>query len=554
MVAVGWSTETNTVNAMINMAATHNLGLAYLALDNILQNKESQFLDFVSSLQASPEHHPILESTVLNMNRGALLLQKGKTDEAILGLKAIMGISCDDEGLGESDDLSTAVSSHQKDACLLMEQNVAIAKGARDSNEDISSGITVQGHTESELLNDDAQQLSEIVETEGESLLSIELENSTNETLTESTVTSGSLGVDIDTQTSELDSSQLPPKDKVGSSIKHPATWGVRTTGFARKSSPELENALAALEQAAKEGSQRPRLLLALAKARSSVGDVPGAIDATLNAIDAASSVEETDAMTTYLESLMNKLAGGHSDEEFMVRDNQPSGSDSSNAYRDRTVSELEMKLEIEKLKYRGELLCLLSVMLCCISSFCFFLTAVLEQEHALKYQEMRLGGGHNPADFGAIRQAIDYSRGSSHVSPDSISGNYRTIDDVDTQELKQIFVEKIDTENLKAVDLGDAESIESGALEADTSPGKLALAIDEAGADGAEPTEHDSPKAESSEDTAVATEEVGDEDVTRDAAGEEVAVNQTTPALEPMAITLPSLFDPPLNPSTEIS
>jgi hypothetical protein len=72
----------------------------------------------------------------------------------------------------------------------------------------------------------------------------------------------------------------------------------------------DMQSALVALEKAAMTGTQRTRLLLALARARSLAGDLSGAVDASLKAIDVATSEEERESSTTYLESLMEKLAG----------------------------------------------------------------------------------------------------------------------------------------------------------------------------------------------------------------------------------------------------
>ena len=72
-----------------------------------------------------------------------------------------------------------------------------------------------------------------------------------------------------------------------------------------------LRTAIAALEKAATSPGGRggAHLFLALARARCSSGDPSGTVEAALGAISAAATREEADAATSYLESLMERMA-----------------------------------------------------------------------------------------------------------------------------------------------------------------------------------------------------------------------------------------------------
>jgi len=175
-----------------------------------------------------------------------------------------------------------------------------------------------------------------------------------------------------------------------------------------------MQNALMALEKAAGgEGPQRTRLLLALARARSSAGDDASAVDAALKAIGASTSQEETEAATLYLESLMDKMAAssdsggaGEDEKDLGVATNeekqQPRVSEEEQLEekrlttttfvegRDFVLSELQLKLELERLKYK-----------------------VLEQEMMLgqyRQQHQNPRVSYDNGDAEAMR-AIDYRR-----------------------------------------------------------------------------------------------------------------------------------------------
>ena len=150
-------------------------------------------------------------------------------------------------------------------------------------------------------------------------------------------------------------------------------------------------NALAALEKAATEGTQRTRLFLALARARSSAGDLSGAVDASLKSIGAATSGEDLETSTSYLESLMEKMAGENSEEKMhrVIREDAPETSEEPSANRDFSL--LEMKLELERLKYK-----------------------VLEQEMRMGCQQ------HSPNPVDDVMRAIGYQKQEGTIANDA--------------------------------------------------------------------------------------------------------------------------------------
>ena len=243
-------------------------------------------------------------------------------------------------------------------------------------------------------------------------------------------------------------------------------------------------------------------------------GDVSGAIDATLTAINHATSAEETEMLTTYLEKLMGILTG-ESSSESNHRVEQSENTD-TNQPRGRTISELELSLEIEKLKYR-----------------------VLEQEHALKYQEMRLTGDQNQKiDYAAMGRAIDYSPESTDYQtiskasiPSKVIGNHEKVQPQETVDLVDNHVDSDESPQL------DSDSISSNDLE----------------------------EEESLLDANSTTVEAQESEVALNKTDEETLVNETaslddqppideenSTTKEP--IVLPSLFDPPLKPPGELS
>jgi hypothetical protein len=238
-------------NDPINMAATHNLGLAHMALESQRSGKDSQYLDLVSSPQTPL--HPDLDSSILLINKGAMLLQMGRADDAVSSLNAASQmLSCDayDEAL-KSCDTSAADSRHCK-ACLLVQQNLMVAKSLLYEEPSIH---VVADAGSSKSLDHDTDQAVEVEPTsdkydnsDGES------SGTKNETLTGSSLNSPSSS---DTYNNHIETETRIAEEKDGLHSE-------------RKAVPELQTALQSLEDAARDGAHRPRLLLALAKARSS--------------------------------------------------------------------------------------------------------------------------------------------------------------------------------------------------------------------------------------------------------------------------------------------
>lgn len=144
-------------------------------------------------------------------------------------------------------------------------------------------------------------------------------------------------------------------------------------------------------------------------------GDISGAIDASLKAISLATSDEETESLTSYLESLMETLSQKDNAAKFVANDMaltslESTARDTSTfaTNKDYALSELEMKLEIEKLRYR-----------------------LLEQEHAIE-----VGWGRRrsdiSSDYATCAGAIDYQRDSkeSHINYEKQSFNAEEVAD----------------------------------------------------------------------------------------------------------------------------
>lgn len=248
-------------------------------------------------------------------------------------------------------------------------------------------------------------------------------------------------------------------------------------------------------------------------------GDIAGAIDATLTAINHATSVEETETLSTYLETLMSKLAGEITIEASEHQTDQHTYDRASKSKSDRTVSELELSLEIERLKYR-----------------------VLEQEHALKFQEMRLGGGQNQIDYAAIgRNTIDYkpeSR-STQTSIKPIESGTPTHDE----------------ESLNDESFGQIEIEESSPEQVDDSTGESLLDdSDESNTNDVSAPENTTESLDEVDEAVLslnATEKDAsdNESLTSDEAD---VVAEISP--EPEPITLPSLYNPPPKPPVDLS
>lgn len=211
----------------------------------------------------------------------------------------------------------------------------------------------------------------------------------------------------------------------------------------------------------------------------------------------------------------MGQLAGENSNESPKQYAERQTRDDSTK--RDRTVNELELSLEIERLKYR-----------------------VLEQEHALKYQEMRLGGcGQNENDYSAAGRAIDYSPEKVSIQPGKpIAGRPNHQDRPGDERDAEGFIVQVDT-NTDESQPGDADETNINSFDDvafDTTPQTTTKYSEEA------------------ETILSANDEVSS------AVGETSSNNETVdegeskvePESEP--ITLPNLFDPPHKPPVELS
>ena len=355
----------------VRTAALHNLGLAYIALDeksSSTSDKTTYFLDWLATLRSTNDAN--LESLVLAGNEGAALLQSGKVVESISSLESTSTEICTD-------------NSFTSESCMIVQHNLAVARdamyGENDEpgihytellkkgtsastvykvarwNSDSSFGLFVADPIGSEetnfTLSDKANDLSVVevgeVEKEEPAEASLVDEGTRDDTHVEDDI--------VDEETSP--NVELPEEEEEEVNTLPSGGWGL-------KPQPQMQNALEALEKVATEGTPRTRMLLALARARVSSGDITGGVDAVLSAINAAKSDEETETSTLYLETLMEKLS-----EKGVRQETIPpiSKEQAMPEKRDFSVSELEMKLELERLKYK-----------------------VLEQD--MKMQSMRLG------------------------------------------------------------------------------------------------------------------------------------------------------------------
>ena len=227
-------------NESIYLASIHNLALAHLALDSLRLGHESQLLDFISSVETP--------SSVLLVNKGSRLLQLGKTNEAVDILNhTAQELFCDSN---EASDSYAESKRRQNEVCSLLQQNLILAddviRGTQSEITDIATNST----------DSDASQVSE--------LNTIPVNSISDDPLTSNEVS-------IETE-DDLSANLIPDE----SNVTEAPNEGIESTSLqevdedVNTKSPQLQNALHALENAASEGVQRPRLLLALAKARAS--------------------------------------------------------------------------------------------------------------------------------------------------------------------------------------------------------------------------------------------------------------------------------------------
>jgi len=334
----------------------------------------------------------------------------------------------------------------------------------------------------------------------------------------------------------------------------------------------EMQNALAALEKAA-EATQQSRLLLTLAKARVSAGDFSGAVDAALKAIGAAKTDEETDTSSSYLETLMGRIADEESGVVRAVADDstthhhvQMESSLAEDQLKQRHASligegelsttELQLKLELERLKYK-----------------------VLEQEMRFAQQQV---WNHPRHEFNSENvKALDYKRNVNHVREElrpspSYQEEVGTHNDAvmdDEHEQEVISQDSDDTNPMQNITSAeekndsDPVSIIETTEDVDTSDLDAASVINATDDENQSQEEEHQPEVEVEvtktygndpdvidfdEEATVVTgeEEVVDEEVPEEPEAEE----ETLAVEEEETIELPSLFIPTHSPPAELT
>jgi hypothetical protein len=301
----------------IRIAAMHNLGLAYIALDgktsseSYVGTKATHFIDWVKSLHSLNDDDDTVmmkKSWVLSSNVGAMEMHLGMIEDATLSLLSISDKFCD----------GMLSSNRHEEVCSIVRQNLVIAKSYLDGESTVKNAAQNEALLPSEdvlLLPDDP-----------------------NQPIDESTPVAFEVNISVG----------LDLSSKVDVIEKDLTPWGSNPVRS------DVQSALVALEKAAMTGTQRTRLLLALARARSLAGDLSGAVDASLKAIDVATSEEERESSTSYLESLMEKLAGKNLIEGEVlgiIHEEIQEVPDKKSIHRD--IAFLEIKLEVERLKYK---------------------------------------------------------------------------------------------------------------------------------------------------------------------------------------------------------
>lgn len=476
--------QTDDVTA-IRIAAMHNLGLAYILLDGESLSEApagvtaTHFIDWATSSRSSESAQ--LESWVVSLNEGAMLLQMGRFEEGIVRLEQT------NEFCGDA-----LPFSRQKEVCAIVHQNLAMARNDLHEAKETREHFPVD---DEDLMNADA---------------SSSIDESSEEYVTE---TSDAHAGNSETNGTFVDKETNEP-------IKADANTGSSTPLRPTAVKPAMQEALTALEKAAIEGTQRTHLLLSLARARASTGDISGAVDAALRAVSAANSGDELDTSTSYLDTLMMRLSG---QKIQVVRDDQSSGkSDESTTFvekKDLSFLELEMKLELERLRYK-----------------------VLEQEMRLGSQSSN--SPPNPDHF----RAIDYQQERNVASDSPPKQVSKRIDEsVITSQTAITIVDynpTFDDVPEEPSPLDDARADEVGELNH--------------GVDGSDANLEDD--AASAENQPASADHVASENsaIIEETQSTTVSDDQGTSVLEDdaesVAIELPPLFSPVLKPPAPIS
>lgn len=473
----------------IRNAAMHNLGLAYILLDGKSSSETSDgvvatthFIDWLTSLHSNQPAHPVTKSWPILSNKGAMLLQMGMFEDAILHLEMT------NEFCRE-----VLPSSRQQEICLIAHHNLGVARNALYEKE--------APVADADDRRNDA--------------ISSSSDASSDKYATITTIEPDGKKIETHRISDEESRDSQPIIEDANTRTKSPV--GPTTV------KPEMQGALSALEKAATEGTQRTQLLLSLARARASTGDISGAVDATLRAVSAAHSEDEVDISTSYLDKLMEKMAGEGSEQtkRIIKEDKSSEESDESTTFvekKDLSFFELEMKLELERLRYK-----------------------VLQQEMRLGYQS------NSPQSLGQFR--IDYQqelnvadRGTSPKQVSEVNDEGVTM----SQTAIKIADYKADDAAHIAVEttlLEDATANEVEALMSDANASEVNLE---------ESSESVDSQTASSDQIVSANSDIPGE--THNATTSDDPITDASDDTESAAIELPPLFSPILSSPTPIS
>ncbi|KAL3807720.1 hypothetical protein ACHAXA_008293 [Cyclostephanos tholiformis] len=339
----------------VRYAASHNLGLAYIALDGKSPSLDGgkQTTHFADWARSSPW---VMKKTLaFASNVGAMMLQMGMFEDAASTLGSTASEFCGNDSLP---------SGRQEEACSIVRINLAVARAALNREMEGPNYARANDPTiESNQFDGD------VLSSRSEDVLTPSNDDDVSQAAHETP------DVPSFIDEGEPESNLVLSNESTSSGLE------IVNIKEAIDVKPEMRNALVALEKAATEGTQRTRLLLALARARSSTGDFLGAVDASLKAISASTSDEEMESSTSYLESLIETMAKQNSEEIGLVHEEStPKASGETPTNRDYSL--LEMKLELERLKYK-----------------------VLDQEMRLRYQNY----SPNPVDD--VTHVIGYQK-----------------------------------------------------------------------------------------------------------------------------------------------
>ncbi len=249
--------------------------------------------------------------------------------------------------------------------------------------------------------------------------------------------------------------------------------------------------------------------------------------------MEAANTEEEAESSTTYLEQLMEKLVGNgeNAPVESKIENKAVESIEKESSFvetRDHEVSELHLKLEIEKLKYK-----------------------ILEQE-------MRFGARSEPT-YSENRRAIDYHRLDDSVQQESYSTRRRPKRaELEEEEFQTITDDSLDDVSGKSdtpvqrnpfeddhgvSDIVDSEQVESGNERSDEETDLNKVLVDESS--GMAQVE-----GEAEEVTQTLVEVVSPDENDEQNANLTI-IEEVSPVVDP--IVLPSLYNPPHKPPADI-